>query len=622
MTWDDLQLLRESVDFEAKAAQGRDGTGAVPDSLWATYSALANTNGGIVVLGVREEDDRSLTPVGLMSVDRVLTDFWNTINNSTKVNRNILNDGRVHIVGWGSVNMIAIDVPRASRSDRPIFVGANPFTGTYRRNFDGDYLCDENTVRRMIADSTQDTRDDQILDGFGMDDLDESALASFRNEFRSTRPGHPWISLGDVELLRSLGGWRRDRSTGAEGLTFAGILMFGHLRSILDAFPNYVIDFQERPDERSSRETRWLDRVTTDGTWSGNLFDFYRRVYPKMTASLRVPFQLRDGKRVDETHVHEALREALVNTLIHADFSGTTSISVLAYPHKFVFRNPGGLRLPLDIILAGGTSDCRNRNLQKMFQMVGAVEQAGSGVPKILRAWREQDWFRPLWRERLDPDMTQLEMGMQSLLPAASLEALIQRFGVEFDRLDHEQRLAVVIAHAEGAVTNQRLQEVTSTHPTDLTRILRVLVGDGLLIKVGVGRGTSYELPSVGSQGSLFDKSPSKDSHMNEAGLETMQPRTLTEQVEADIRQVAVGAVDVIKAKGRTLDKQLMERAILEVCEKDYHTVREIATAIGRSAQTLRAAYLPDLVASGRLELRYPQTPNHPRQAYKASVKN
>ncbi len=55
---------------------------------------------------------------------------------------------------------------------------------------------------------------------------------------------------------------------------------------------------------------------------------------------------------------------------------------VIKRPDMFGFRNPGELRLPLSVVLAGGTSDCRNRSLQKMFQMVGAAEQAGSGFPK------------------------------------------------------------------------------------------------------------------------------------------------------------------------------------------------------------------------------------------------
>ena len=81
--------------------------------------------------------------------------------------------------------------------------------------------------------------------------------------------------------------------------------MFGKLVPIRDAFPNYMLDFQERADARP--ESRWVDRLTTDGTWSGNLFDFYQLVIQRHFRDLRVPFQLRGDTRIDETPVHEAL---------------------------------------------------------------------------------------------------------------------------------------------------------------------------------------------------------------------------------------------------------------------------------------------------------------------------
>ncbi len=622
MTCEDILLLRESADVEAKKAHGRDGMGAVPDSVWSTYSAMANSSGGIIVLGAKERDNGSLEIIGVNDPYRVLKDFWNTINNPTKISQNILADSDVQIIPCNGRRIITISVPRATRGQRPVFVGANPFTGTYRRHFEGDYRCEEATVRRMIADATQETRDDTPLEGFDLPDLDQASFAAYRNEFRSTRPGHPWITLGDQELLEQLGGWKRDRNTGISGLTTAGLLMFGQLRSILDAFPNYILDYQEKPEDRNDDDQRWLDRITTDGTWSGNLYEFYRKVYPKLTSDLRIPFQLRDGhKRLDETHVHEGLREALVNTIIHADYAASTAISIRKFPHKFVFINPGGLRLPLDVILAGGTSDCRNRNLQKMFQMIGAVEQAGSGVPKILRAWREQDWQRPAWYERWNPDQTQLDMGMHSLLPPAVVEALRAEFGEQFERLDNNKRLAVVIARAEGFVTNQRLQAVTELHPSDITRALKELVAAKMLVKDGEGRGSSYTLTGPEEQVSLFNKEE-KSSQVERAAPETIQARPDVEQAKGANQQPPYPPEVMRVRKAGRVDQATMESAILTACNSSFRTAQELATILNRSRQTLRAIYLPSLVKGGKLQLRYPDNPSHPSQAYISTSQN
>ena len=144
-----------------------------------------------------------------------------------------------------------------------------------------------------------------------------------------------------------------------------------------------MLDYQERPEPRA--ELRWVDRLTLDGSWSGNVFDFYRRVIRKLTTDLKIPFLLEGDQRQDDTSVHKALREALVNTLVHADFSGRASILVVKRPDMFGFRNPGLMRVPVDLALAGGNSDCRNRLLQDMFRYIGLGENAGSGLPKIFQ---------------------------------------------------------------------------------------------------------------------------------------------------------------------------------------------------------------------------------------------
>ena len=70
MTRDDIESLREGWDFEAKLAAGRDGQGAVPESLWETYSALANTAGGLILLGAREDREGAIEVRGLADPDR------------------------------------------------------------------------------------------------------------------------------------------------------------------------------------------------------------------------------------------------------------------------------------------------------------------------------------------------------------------------------------------------------------------------------------------------------------------------------------------------------------------------------------------------------------------------
>ena len=217
------------------------------------------------------------------------------------------------------------------------------------------------------------------------------------------------------------------------GLTVAGMLMFGTEETLREALPQYSVDYREKFSD--DLEIRWTDRMTLDGTWPGNLFQFYVRVVQKLSADLKLPFQLdTDLFRKGETVVHEAIREALVNALIHADYLGQGGVVIEKYKDRFEFSNPGSLLISFDQLLHGNVSECRNKSLQTMFTMMGAAEKAGSGVDKIRRGWSSQHWRSPMIRERMQPDRVLWILPMMSLIPEESLARLKQRFGTKFQK--------------------------------------------------------------------------------------------------------------------------------------------------------------------------------------------
>ena len=414
-TLDDLAGLSESVDLECKLAAGADGKGRLPREFWPTYSAFANTRGGIILLGIREDSGR-FTVHGVDEADRVIADLFNTVNNPDKVSINLLADEHVRRLTVDGRELIAVEVPSAGRKQKPVYLNGNPLRGnTYRRLYDGDRRCDEETVRRLMAERVHDSRDIHVLKGFSLANLDPESLRAYRNMMNGFRPDHPWTTVDDLSLLRALGAWRHDTETQEEGLTLAGILMWGQSPAISEALPYYFVDYQEWPtEEEREKDVRWLDRVIPDGTWSGNLFDFYLRVVRRLFADIKVPFALKDNIRQDDTPVHKALREAMVNALVHADYSDRASVLVVKQPTGFLFRNPGVLRVPAAVALQGGASDCRNRTLQRMFLMIGLGERAGSGMAKIQQGWAQTggklrlvDSFEPFDQTRLEMDFAE-----------------------------------------------------------------------------------------------------------------------------------------------------------------------------------------------------------------------
>lgn len=145
-----IEAYRENNRIEAKKS-----TGGLPKSLWETYSAFANTLGGVILLGVEEYKDHSLHPVDLPDPDQLIEEFWEIINDPAKVSVNILTDIHITSVAIEGKDIIAIYVPRAQRRDRPVYIGQDPFAGSYFRSGDGDYRCSREEVQRMLDEASQ-----------------------------------------------------------------------------------------------------------------------------------------------------------------------------------------------------------------------------------------------------------------------------------------------------------------------------------------------------------------------------------------------------------------------------------------------------------------------------------
>ena len=112
-----------------------------------------------------------------------------------------------------------------------------------------------------------------------------------------------------------------------------------------------------RNESEITMDIRWNDRITYDGTWENNLFNFFTKVTPKLTEDLKKPFKLEGIQRIDETPVHKAVREAFVNLIIHADYLMDAGVlKVIKKSNSFEFTNPGILKLPLEDIYRGGNS--------------------------------------------------------------------------------------------------------------------------------------------------------------------------------------------------------------------------------------------------------------------------
>lgn len=417
--------------------------------------------------------------------------------------------------------------------------------------------------------------------------------------------------------MERLGGWRRARVSGRAGLTLAGLLMFGSERSLLDALPHYHHDYQEQFS--ADPEQRWSHRITVDGKWAPNLFNFYYRVYPRLVEGLDVPFKLDpQARRIAETHVHEALREALVNTLIHADHQSSRPITVIKRQDAFVFFNPGRLRIPREALYQGGVSDPRNPNVQKMFQMLGLGEKAGSGFQKILRAWREQHWMIPLVAENPALEMTRVWLPLASMIPGDVEQELRAIVGDAYQGLDELGRVILMLAHRFDEIGNADIQPYRAEHPREIGVRLKQFVDAGWLEKEGHGRGTRYRWPKQRRGDLLADAgggltSPQHNEPSPQHKADSSQHKQAPPQRYETLRALA----EPVRARRRT-QPQVLRSVIVALCATEPLSLVELSDLLGRAPASLQNHYLTPMLKEGVLQLLYPHHPSHPQQRYRA----
>ena len=278
-------------------------------------------------------------------------------------------------------------MPRAERTSRPVYVGSDPRTGTYRRSFEGDYHCSIDEVSLMIRDSALVTDDNKLLTDLDVSVFCPDTVKSYRNIFQLIRQNHLWNKEDDAMFLRRIGAVREDKDTGKFHPTVAGLLMFGYEYEITAVFPNYFLDYQE--NRTNGIYARWTDRITSQsGDWSGNVFDFLLRVIPKLQADLKVPFMFKGNQLDEDTPLHKTVREATVNMLANADFYGRRGVVVHKGADGFRFANPGSMRVSLTEAIQDSASDPRNGVMMKMLAMVKYGERAGSGLQGIFKTWQ------------------------------------------------------------------------------------------------------------------------------------------------------------------------------------------------------------------------------------------
>ena len=474
--------LPEGIDIEYKAAEN-----GLPKSFWETYSAFANTNGGVIILGY-DERDKMNPKKGFKNPQPIYDQLLNDANNPNKVSFNLLTDDDILIspIADSKRSLIIVNIREAPYSVKPVHIGKD-IGKSYIRLGEGDRLVTKQQLKYLLS-SSHDDIDSQILPKFDIDDINLETVERYRSFL--ILQDKKYKDLSTEDLLINIGAYKKDRNgDGAYKLTSGGLLFFGKYNSITDRFPHFQLDYFEKD---SNLNSRWIDRVSTgDASFPDlNMFDFLLIVMDKLSSTVKEPFILDENSKTRipfKKDLEESLREALVNSLMHAYYDADFPIKITALPDYYEFKNPGNMRVTIDEFIKGNSSVTRNPTISTLLRRNGFSEKAGSGGQKIFDVAARHNLILPT---------------IQSPFDSTTIIIWKVDFKHNINKLPEPDKSILEYILEKGSIKRKQIENNLGLAGQEYSyrRALDRLIEQEFIKRVGSGPGTKYILKETSQE--------------------------------------------------------------------------------------------------------------------------
>jgi ATP-dependent DNA helicase RecG len=358
----------EWEDFEAKEARSE-----LPKSIWETVSSFSNTAGGWIVLGLKQNNGE-FEVSGVKNIEKLELDFNNTL--SAKQKFNVLIRPVIKKYQFPEGDLLAFYIPLSDK--KPVWFN-NP-DNTFVRYGSADVRASKEEIDAMYRDQAFGTKTAEIVPGSSIGDLNSNSVDNYRDYMARFNKSLAYNKLSTPDFLTKTGVLVDDK------LTYSGLLFFGKQDKIFEHFTDFRIDLLEIPGTSYSDSTvRYTYRLPKQE----NLWEYYFALFERINQRIEKPFTLtREGFASEDFPYVEALREATVNMLMHADYFSPAKPRVRVFTNHIEFFNPGGLPKPLKILMASDISMPRNKIIAKLFRLVKLAENAGFGFDRMNNGWR------------------------------------------------------------------------------------------------------------------------------------------------------------------------------------------------------------------------------------------
>ncbi|MDR1973969.1 MAG: putative DNA binding domain-containing protein [Bacteroidales bacterium] len=359
MTISDIEKIinqGEGVSIEFKKAKEK-----VPQSLYETVVSFANTNGGIILLGV--DDDGTISGIAPELKTQFLKNIATALNSIENINPVMyLNPTAVEYQGK---IIVSIQVPASSQVH-------DHSSRVYIREYetDIDVTNNQHKIRGLFLKKGMIYTETHIYPGLKMSDLDGSLFDKARNLIRSNRNDHPWLTVDNMQMLRDAVLYWNDYEQNKEGFTLAAALLFGKDLTIQNLLPAYKVEAMVRIRNKD----RWDDRLTL----RTNLIDTYLQLKEFINRHLPDKFFMEGDQRIDLRD--KIFREVISNIICHREYTDGTATELIIEEDAVRTLNPNNPWFNGVMDLENFNPHPKNPNLRRFFTALGWADEIGSGI--------------------------------------------------------------------------------------------------------------------------------------------------------------------------------------------------------------------------------------------------
>ncbi len=367
-----MHLKAETQYLEVKAAHG-----GCPRRLYDTLSSFSNQDGGGVILfGLDEAND--FAAVGVYDLQDLQKKVTEQCNQMVPPVRAIFT-----VAEMGGQFICSAEIPSIDVTERPCYYsGAGRVKGSYVRVGDADLPMTDYEIYAYEAFRKHLHDDERVVERAKMSFLDSDKIQSYLLRMKEERPG--FSRLSTEQACEMLAVTRDGIPTLAAVLNF-GIYPQGYFQQL--AITAIVVPGKKIGDVSQDAE-RFLDNKRIEGTLPQMLSEAIS--FCKRNMKIRTIIDPQTGERMDKTEYPlEAIREAVLNALIHRDYSHFTEgtpVQICFFTDRLEIHSPGGLygRMTVED-LGKSRPDLRNPALATMSEFLLKTENRYSGIPTIRR---------------------------------------------------------------------------------------------------------------------------------------------------------------------------------------------------------------------------------------------